>query len=229
MSSPNSLRNPQSENASVPFSRAIAGLVLASGRSTRFEAGNKLLAVVDGVPIVRRTVEAYVNAGLAPVLVVVGYERERVREPLSALPVHLVENPSFELGQSTSLRSGVGALPAGVVAAVVGVGDQPMLTAAIVQDLVRAYRATGAGIVVPRYAGRRGNPVVFDAAYFGELMQVEGDRGGRGLIDRHAEAVVWLDVADDRAGQDIDTRLDFERLIGKSEGRSHAENRDVGT
>src|SRR5690242_12955314 len=107
--------------------------------STRFGDANKLLVPLAGVPILRRTVGAYLDADLDPVLVVLGHEMEVVARTLLGLPVTVVRNPAFRLGQSRALVHGLQALPPGCPAAVIGVGDQPLLTPGIIGGLVAIH------------------------------------------------------------------------------------------
>lgn len=195
------------------ISADIAGIVLASGASRRFGSSNKLLAPIGGVPIIYRTVKTYVDAGLSPVYVVVGHDAQHVAGALSRLEAQIVHNPDFEQGQSRALVRGVRSLPAEAQAAVIGVGDQPLLTASIIRGLVALYRDASALLAVPRYAGRRGNPVLVDRALFGELLEVTGDQGGRPVLERHRTEIAWLDIADERAGMDLDTPEEYERLL----------------
>lgn len=188
---------------------SLAGIVLASGLSRRFGPENKLLHPLHGRPIVRRTVEAYLAARLDPVLVVVGHEGERVLEALEGLPILPVSNPDFARGQSQSLVAAVRALPVGTEAAVIGVGDQPFLTPQVISLLAATYRSSSAALAIPRYAGVRGNPVLFSASLFPELATVQGDQGGRSVLRRHMTEAVWVDIPDARPGYDIDTPEDL--------------------
>lgn len=197
---------------SSPVSR-VAGIVLASGLSRRFGARNKLTEHVRGEPVVRRTVRVYVEVGLNPVLVVVGHEAAAVEAALAGLPVEVVQNPEYEQGQSRSLVAGIRALPA-VEAAVIGVGDQPLLVPDVIASLIEAYRRTGALVAVPRFGGERGNPVLFDRKLFAELLEVQGDQGGRSVLRRYADRAVWVDIANGRAGADVDTPEDLVGLDG---------------
>lgn len=194
--------------------RTIAGLILASGMSRRFGPANKLLATVDGEAVLRRTVHPYLAAGLAPLIVVVGYEAERIIPTLEGLPVQLVLNPDFREGQSRALVRGMGALPADVRAVVIGVGDQPLLTVDVIEMLLAMYRRTHAPIVAPRYGGKPGNPVLFDRRVFPELMTVVGDQGGRSVVRNHDDTVS-TDV-DASAHLDVDTEEDLWRARGRS-------------
>ncbi len=191
---------------------AIAGIVLASGMSRRFGAGNKLLARFGGQSVISCTVQAYIDAHLAPLLVVVGYQAEEMVESLYGRSIQVVPNPDFLEGQSRSLRHGLLALPESTIAAVIGVGDQPLLRPETIRSLIDEYLRSHAPLVLPRYAGRRGNPVLFDRCLFPELLSVEGDTGGRSVIESNLGEAAWVDIADTRSGADIDSEDDLAHL-----------------
>lgn len=164
--------------------------------------------------MVRRTVDAYLAAALAPVIVVVGFEERRVAASLDGRGCRLVSNPDFEDGQSRALVRGVEALDPWAEAAIIGVGDQPLLTPDILRRLVDAWHETAAPLVGPRYAGQRANPVLFDRTLFGELLAVTGDVGGRPVVARHEPEAVWIDIDDSAPGMDVDTHADLSRAAG---------------
>jgi molybdenum cofactor cytidylyltransferase len=204
-------KNPD-ERKLKPDEASIAGIVLASGLSRRFAAGNKLLAWVDGRQVVRRTVDAYLAGELRPVLVIVGFQADLVTAAVQGLGATTVSNPDFESGQSRALRRGVEALPATTRAAIIGVGDQPFLTGEVIRSMIAAYRASRASLVVPRYDGQRGNPVLFDRRLFSELLEISGDQGGRPVIENHAQEIEWVDVENAKAALDVDTDDDLREL-----------------
>lgn len=186
--------------------------MLAAGGSSRMGELKQLLPV-DGRPMVRCAVEAACDAGLAQVVVVVGAGAPAVITALEGLDVDLVRNDEWAKGMSTSLRVGLAALDPTVNAAFVVLADQPGLSAELLRVLVTAYRASGARIVVPYYRGQRGNPVLFDRQLFAELARVEGDRGGRAVVDHHADEVEVVDVDDIAVVRDVDTRQDYTDVI----------------
>ena len=167
----------QAPESSAPAGGSIAGIVLAAGSSTRF-GRNKLLLRIDGESLARRAATAALDAGLRPVVVVLGHEADLIRAELSGLAVRNVFNPDYGLGMDTSLRAGVAALPDDVVAAVVQLADMPRVTSAMLSRLVERFVDTGAPIVASDYQGVHAPPTLYSRALFPELGGPEGDGSG---------------------------------------------------
>ncbi len=190
----------------------VAALVLAAGHSTRMGGANKLLARVDGAPVVARAVDAALASRAEPVVVVTGHEAERVARALGARRVRLVHNADHAKGLSASLRAGLDALSDSVDGALVCLGDMPWVTAAHLDALVAVFarRAPeGPPICVPVFDGERGNPVLWPARHFDALRAVEGDTGGRDLLHLHASEVRQVPVPDDGVRRDVDVPTDL--------------------
>jgi molybdenum cofactor cytidylyltransferase len=187
-------------------SLAIAAIVLGAGRSSRMGGPNKLLAEINGKPLIRMVVEQALASRARPVLVVTGHQRERVEAALSGLPVQFVHNPHFADGLGTSLKAGIAALKPNIDGTIVCLGDMPQVDAALIDRLIGAIDPDkGALIAVPVIEGKRGNPVVWSRRFFADLMTVEGDVGARYLIGRYAEAVAEVPVDGTAALTDVDT------------------------
>jgi molybdenum cofactor cytidylyltransferase len=213
---------PQPREGPAPSERVprVAALVLAAGRGTRMGGPNKLLAELHGKPIVRHAVEAALASRARPVIVVTGYEGDQMAGALKGLEIRRVHNPDFAEGLSTSLKAGLAALPPGIDAAAVMLGDMPGVSATLIDRLGSAIDpARGALIAVPVRHGRRGNPVVWSRRFFEDLARLEGDVGARHLIAQHGEAVAEVAVEDEAAFLDIDTP---EALAHASAGRTRA-------
>lgn len=195
---------PPSGHKASPGPGSIAAIVLAAGRASRM-GSNKLVAELDGEPIVRRTVRAVLASRARPVIVVTGHEADAVRSALAGLDVIFVHNPDFADGMSTSLRAGVAAAGA-VDGALICLGDMPRLEAAHFETVLDAYRAgSPEDIVVPTFDRKRGNPVLWPRAYFAEIAALSGDVGARALLDRHAENVRLVAIDDSAILVDVDT------------------------
>ncbi len=176
---------------------------------------NKLLINVDGKPMVRHAVDAVREAGLDPVIVVTGHERERVEAALRDIPVKFVHNPAFAEGLSSSLKAGLAAVPQSADGVLVGLGDMPQVGAADIERLVVAFNPVeGRAIIVPVRNGKRGNPVLWDKRFIPDMRNVAGDVGARHLIGTYPEAVVEVEMPGDGVLTDIDTPQALARLAG---------------
>lgn len=174
----------------------------------------KQLLPIDDQPMVRHVTEVVADLGLEQIVVVTGANARAVEAALSGLAVDLARNESWSEGMSSSMRSGLRALRSEVQAVLMVLGDQPGLTTALLQSLVGRYRATRAPIVAPVYRGRRGNPVLFDRELFPELLAVQGDQGGRVLIDRYQDRMEQVEVDDPAVVMDVDSPRDYHGLLG---------------
>ena len=184
----------------------VAAIVLAAGLSRRAGIRNKLLAPVGGKPMVRRSTEAVLASGAAPVFVVTGHQAADVAAALDGCDVGLVFNPAFKDGMGTSIRAGIEALPDDADAVMICLADMPEIQPSTMSALIAAFDpAAERSICVPVNDGRRGNPVVFGAGHFGALADIDGDRGGRDIIDAHASGVFPVATADVGIFRDYDT------------------------
>lgn len=192
--------------------RPVAALVLAAGRSSRM-GRNKLIEPIDGEAMVRRVVRSVLASRASPVIVVTGHEAKRVEQALHGLAVSLVFNPDYANGLSTSLRAGLRVLPPEAEGALICLADMPGIEPEHLNRLIAAFGRSGPGaICVPVRDGRRGNPVLWDRAYFAEMTRLEGDTGARGLIAAHAGRVVEVPIGSDAIFADVDTEADLMRL-----------------
>jgi nicotine blue oxidoreductase len=188
----------------------IAGVILAAGRGSRFgDDVAKPCAVVDGRPMVSWVQDAAVGAGLGPVVLVVGHRAAQVRE-LAAPGVEVVENPDPDAGIASSLHVALEWLAArGIVhAAVVGLADQPWVTAEAWARVGAAYDA-GAALAVATYGGVRANPVMLARDIWPEALALRGDEGARQLMRRLPVAEVDCSGLGDP--RDVDTPADLDR------------------
>jgi molybdenum cofactor cytidylyltransferase len=194
----------------------IAAVVLAAGRSTRM-GSNKLLADFRGKPLLRHTVETVLASGARPVIVVTGHQADGVRAALAGLDVAFADNPDYAKGLSTSLKAGLASLPADVGGAVITLGDMPLVKPTTIDRLIAAYNPVeNRTIIVPVHGGERGNPVLWGAKHFTEMMKLSGDRGARALMERFAEEVVEITERSDAVLADIDTPDAMEKVRSAS-------------
>jgi molybdenum cofactor cytidylyltransferase len=162
--------------------------------------------------MVRRAVDAAVASQAARTIVVVGHEAEAVRGVIAEAPVTVTINADYAQGLSTSLKAGVCQVPAEYAAAIFLHGDQPHVTATLLDEMIERFLATGATVVRPIVDGRPANPVLMSSLLFPEILRQEGDVGGRSIVEHHVDEVSLVIVDDSRICADVDTPLEYEAI-----------------
>lgn len=181
----------------------IAGLVLAAGAGTRFGARPKLLAELDGRPLLEHAVAAQCGvAELERIVVVLGAHADEVRRRVDFGRAEPVVCADWHAGQAASLRRGVAALAA-ADRVIVTLGDEPLVTPALIGRFVDQPGGTRA-----MYDGRPGHPVVLGAEQMAAISLLTGDRGARGLL--HGGPVI--ECGHLSLGRDVDTPEDLEAI-----------------
>lgn len=191
----------------------VAAVVLAAGRSQRMGERNKLLEVLDGKPLVCHTVDELLATGVRPIVVVTGHQSEQVRAALSRRRVVFADNPCFAEGLSSSLRVGLTQLDSSIDGALICLGDMPKIRREHIESLLAAFDPSdGREIIVPTFAGHRGNPVLWAARFFPMMKELSGDAGARALQQRFVDRLCLLPMRDDAVTVDVDTKEALESL-----------------
>ncbi len=199
-----------------------AAIILAAGTSSRMGQGrHKLLLPLGERPVLAHVLAAALASQARPVLLVLGHQAPEIRTQLAPFlhdpALLIVENPDYAEGMSTSLHVGVRALqqqgPA-IESAIILLGDQPLLHTSIIDTLIIARQTTQAPIVAPLYQGKRGNPVLFAASLFPELLQVSGDEGGRQVLMQHRQEVHAIELGSELPAYDVDTWEAYQQVVG---------------
>ncbi len=190
--------------------RHLEGIILAAGESRRMGYPKPLLRI-GGQTFIERIAETML-AVVPRLVIVLGAHCERVR---AAIPrdarLAVVENPNYARGQLSSLKVGLGALQPDAAAALVHLGDHPMVRVETFRAVVDWYNQTRKPIVIARHDGHRGHPVVFDRVLFSELQSAPEEEGARHVVNADASRVAYVDLDDLGINLDLDTPSDLER------------------
>ena len=210
----------------------IGAIVLAAGASRRF-GGGKLLAPLNGEPVLAHVLRTAAIMGFAATIVVLGHDADAIEAAIAWTGERRIRNPDPDAGLASSLRLGFAALreetegagDAACDAAVVLLGDQPLLDPAVLRALLVADTTPDRPVVLPSYAGGGGsNPVLIQRAGWSVVAEVRGDRGLGPFLRSHPELTV--EVAVPGTNPDVDTRADLAAVAWADRVRRNREQVD---
>lgn len=192
----------------------IIAVVLSAGESSRMGRPKALLPI-NGQTFIERIVRALEGGGLGRILVVLGHNAEELRAGVRHLPVEVLLNPDYKQGQLSSLQVAVRRLlrEAACEGMLVHLVDHPYIDAALVDLMIRRFHESGKAIVVPRFGGRRGHPVIFSRALFAELLQAPLGEGAKAVVNAHRDDTLEIDTEDEGITLDIDTPELYRRHV----------------
>lgn len=173
---------------------------------------HKLLLPLGDRPLVAHVAAAASASAADPVLVVLGYDADRIGAALPPGRCSIIANARYAEGMSRSLAAGLAAVPPACGGVLIVLGDQPLISAALLDRLIGAARQHPGVIVAAAYGGQRGNPVYFPREDFGEVAAIEGDEGGRAVIARHLDRLRLVECGDVGSPLDADHPEDYERI-----------------
>jgi len=184
----------------------IAAVVLSAGESNRMGRPKALLPI-DGQTFIERIVGALRESGLSRIVVVLGFNAEELRRKIGQLPVEIVVNADYKLGQLSSLQAAVRMLEQDVKCdgMLVHLVDHPYIDPALVRVMLQKFSESRQLIIVPRHHGKRGHPVLFSRALFAELLAAPSDQGAKAVVNAHAGATLEIDTEAIGVTLDIDT------------------------
>lgn len=189
----------------------ITAIVLAAGRSSRFGTDDKLLALVDSKPLVRRVLEALDASSVSDIIVVTPPVPQGLVEGAGQGRWRFVANADAAAGLSTSLKAGLSEVDAEAAGAMIVLADMPFISAELIDGVCAAFSlCRGAAIVFPEAPdGRQGHPVLWPRQFFAALQALDGDQGGKSVLAANRDFWHALPVADDAIFCDIDTQDDL--------------------
>jgi molybdenum cofactor cytidylyltransferase len=178
----------------------------------------KQLLPLEGRPLLQHVVDAAVASCLDEIILILGYRAEEVRAAVNCPErVRVLVNAEHAEGQSTSLRAGLRAASRRAAAAAVLLGDQPRVTAQLIDAVAAAFLTAGAPVVRPVYSGpdgRRipGHPVFLARRVWQDVEELRGDQGVRALLPAHPEWLLEVPVEGEPL-RDIDTWEDYHYTV----------------
>jgi molybdenum cofactor cytidylyltransferase len=184
----------------------IIAVVLSAGESSRMGRPKALLPI-EGQKFIERIVRVIGQSKIGRTIVVLGHHADQLRGQIEHLPVEVVINGDYQSGQLSSLQAAIRYIENddrcdGMLVHLV---DHPFIDVALVDALIQHFRATKKLIVLPRYKGRRGHPVIFSRELFGELLNAPVDQGAKAVVNAHRQETLEMEWQDEGITLDIDT------------------------
>ncbi len=190
----------------------IAGMVLAAGESSRM-GSDKALLRYRGRTFLETIVSTCHDAGLRPIVVVLGHHADKIRPAAALGEARVVINQEYTRGQTSSLQAGLLALksedPAGILLCLV---DHPAVTGDTVQKLIETFRRSRAPVVIPTFRNRHGHPLLISVALFEELKRLSPDQGANTVIRNYRHATQFVEVSDAGVLSDVDDPETYRQL-----------------
>jgi molybdenum cofactor cytidylyltransferase len=195
----------------------IIAVLLAAGESKRMGRPKALLPI-DGMRFIEKIVAALRSAQIARIIVVLGHDAEAMRRQIGDLPVDIVVNEEYKKGQLSSLIAAIRKIESSpdaenIDGILVHLVDHPYVDAGLVNAMIDKFYATKKLIVVPRYQGRRGHPVIFSRDLFGELLAAPLDQGAKGVVHSHRQETLEVDTEEEGTTIDIDTPDAYRKYV----------------
>jgi molybdenum cofactor cytidylyltransferase len=197
----------------------LAAVILSGGASQRMGSPKALLPY-QGRPFLEHLLAVTAHAKIGARRVVLGAHAELIADAVRLTADEVVINQDWEQGQLSSIKAGIRSLPPGTDGMILCLVDHPLISAALVDDLIgRFYSAPEAipPIVLPVYQGKRGHPVIFSAAVYGELLAAPMDQGARSVVWSHAAEIAEVITPEQGCVLNLNDSETVRRVLGQQD------------
>jgi molybdenum cofactor cytidylyltransferase len=194
-------------------SEIVTAVLLAAGESRRMGDFKQLLRLGDKT-FVEHCVDQLLASGVGELIVVTGHRDSDVQHAVGRRPVRFAHNADYRSGMASSIKCGIRAASENAGAFLIALVDQPQIQAETVSHLIQAYEKERTGIVIPRYDGRNGHPILLDGRLKEEILNMNLEEGLREVVRAHADEILRIDVSSRAVVDDCDLPEDFQRLLG---------------
>jgi molybdenum cofactor cytidylyltransferase len=186
----------------------IVALILAAGESKRMKTP-KMLLPFNGKTIIEKVIDNIIGSGVDKIMVVLGAGKNDILQVIRNYSVMHCYNRNYMQGMLSSVKCGFRSLPYGCDAALVFLGDQPMIPAEVVETVISAYRNAKKGIVIPIYNSKRGHPLLIDTKYKDEIEKLDMKDNLRFIAQKFPNDVLEVETKAPAILKDIDTQEDY--------------------
>jgi xanthine/CO dehydrogenase XdhC/CoxF family maturation factor/CTP:molybdopterin cytidylyltransferase MocA len=191
---------------------AISAIILAAGESRRMGSPKLLLPYLDKT-IIEKVIEQVLQSEVKHIIVVLGSEKDKIRNQIRDYPVIIAENPDYQNGMLSSIQTGLRALPDDTDAVMLLLGDQPMVTGPVIDQLTDTYRHSDKGIFIAVHKEKRGHPIIIKIKYRKEIEQLTFKNSMHDFTRKFAQDILEVETGTQDILRDIDTPEDYHKEI----------------
>ena len=189
----------------------ISAILLAAGQSKRMYGENKLTKKIQGIPLIKRSVQNILTSSVDELIVVLGHQKEIVKKLIDKNEkIKFVFNKDFESGMASSIKTGLNNLSEKTESFFICLGDMPMVSHDIYNRLIKSK--DNKKIIVPTYKKQQGNPVLFDKSMKEKVIDISGDVGAKKILELNKDKIFNLEINDRSITVDFNTQDDFSSL-----------------
>jgi molybdenum cofactor cytidylyltransferase len=201
----------------------MAGVLLAAGASERMGKTKQLLPAGEGI-LLERVLNEMLKSDLDWVVLVLGHRAREIRSALGQALKHpklkVIENRQYHQGVSSSVIAGLVAVETTYDHVMILLGDIPRVDSGIINHVRHQYLASGLPVGAVKIGTKKTHPVIFSRELYGELHRLEGDVGGRPLLDKYAAQACLVEPEKPYDDRDIDTPEDYAEFVREQENHS---------
>jgi len=202
-----------------PQDHGISAVILAAGESSRMGKPKMLLPFGDS-SMIEEVVTHAIHSSAGKTIVVLGANHEAIGSRLKDYPVQTVINHQYAKGMLSSVQCGLRSIQESAGAAMILLGDQPMVGNQVMDGMIEAYRKSGRNIIVATFQGKRGHPILIGPEYFNEVLEYTAEGTLRDLLERHPDDIAEIETDKPEILRDIDTETDYKAEL------KHHQNHD---
>jgi molybdenum cofactor cytidylyltransferase len=195
----------------TPLLINVSAIILSAGESQRMGTLKPLLPFGEKT-VIETVLDNFLKVNLYEIIVVLGYQADRIIEFINRYSVKTVTNEKYKDGMLSSIQKGIEATDEKTEAYMIALVDQPFISPFLIEALLEKYENNG--IIIPSYNGKRGHPIIIPAKYRDEIFGLDTNIGLRQLIQNHEDEIIYVDVAFDDVIRDMDFPEDYKREIG---------------
>ena len=182
----------------------ISSILLAAGLSKRMDGENKLTKKIQGIPLIKHSINNILASSIDELIVVLGYQKEIIENIVDKnKKIKFVFNKDFHSGMSSSIKIGLNHVSNNTEAFFICLGDMPMVNPGIYNQLIKSRDQKN--IVIPVYKGQQGNPVLFDKSMKQKIMNINGDAGAKKILEMNKEKALNIEINDQGIIKDFNT------------------------